>query len=160
MSGFDETPATATLAKGFAGFQLSHDGKSVYYTLTVTDASTKLVAVHLHLAPRGTAGPIVVPLCTEQTTACETEGVVTQGSFTEADFTGPFENDNMQRLIDEARIDNVYVNIHMMKYPGGVCTPARRPRTGACWPKSTPSGSCVDCRLWSRPAATMTRRRR
>ena len=119
MSGFEETPGTATLAKGFAGFQLSHDGTSVYYTLTVTDASTKLIAAHLHLAPHGVAGPIVVPLCTDQTTPCETEGVVTSGSFTEAQFTGPFENDKMQRLIDEARDGNVYVNVHTTKFPGG-----------------------------------------
>ena len=36
-----------------------------------------------------------------------------------ADFTGPFENDSLQRLIDEARAGNVYANVHSTKYPGG-----------------------------------------
>ena len=59
MTGFEEVPGAATLAKGFAGFQVSMDGNTVYYTITVTDASTPLMAAHLHLAPRGEAGSIV-----------------------------------------------------------------------------------------------------
>jgi len=57
MTGFEETPPAATLAKGFAGIQVSHDSNSVYYAIAVTDASTQLVAAHLHFAPRsGGAG--------------------------------------------------------------------------------------------------------
>ena len=119
MTGFEETPGAATLAKGFAGFQVSHDGNSVYYSIAVTDASTNLVAAHLHFAPRGEPGPIVVPLCTAQTTPCQTEGQVAQGTFTAQQFEGPFANDTLQRLIDEARAGMVYVNVHSTKYPGG-----------------------------------------
>ena len=119
MTGFEETPGTATLAKGFAGIQVSHDGNTVYYSITVTDASANLIAAHLHFGPRGEAGPIVVPLCSAQTTPCQTEGQVVQGSFTAQQFEGPFANDDLQRLIDEARAGMVYVNVHSTKYPGG-----------------------------------------
>ncbi|GAC1325114.1 MAG: CHRD domain-containing protein [Chloroflexota bacterium] len=119
MTGFDEVPEAATLATGFAGIQVGMDGNTVYYTITVTDASTQLVAAHLHLGAPGTAGPVVVPLCTGQTTPCQTEGLVTQGSFTAADFTGPFANNGLDRLITEARNGMVYANVHSTKYPGG-----------------------------------------
>ena len=42
-----------------------------------------------------------------------------QGSFTAQQFEGPFANDDLQRLIDEARAGMVYVNVHSTKYPGG-----------------------------------------
>ena len=119
MTGFEETPGAATLAKGFAGVQVSHDGDSVYYSITVTDASANLIAAHLHFGPRGEAGPIVVTLCSAQTTPCQTEGQVAQGTFTAQQFEGPFANDELQRLIDEARAGMVYVNVHSTKYPGG-----------------------------------------
>ena len=119
MSGFQETPGTATLAKGFAGIQVSHDGTTVYYSITVTDASTNLIAAHLHFGPPGEAGPIVVALCTANTTPCQTEGMVAQGSFTADKFEGPFQNDSLQRLIDEARAGNIYANVHSTKFPGG-----------------------------------------
>jgi hypothetical protein len=41
---FEETPGASTLAKGFAGVQVSHDGNTVYYSITVTDASANLIA--------------------------------------------------------------------------------------------------------------------
>jgi hypothetical protein len=119
MTGFEETPGVATLAKGFAGIQVSHDGRTVYYSITLTDPSTNLVAGHLHMAPRGEAGPIVVTLCSAVTTPCQTEGQVAQGSFTEEKFEGPLLNDRLNRLLDEARLGNIYVNVHSSKYPGG-----------------------------------------
>src|SRR5918911_3823588 len=119
MSGFQETPGAATLAKGFAGIQVSHDGNTVYYTITITDASTNLVAAHLHFGPPGEAGPIVVTLCSATTTPCQTEGMVAQGSFTADKFEGPFLNDNVDRLINEARAGNVYANVHSTKFPNG-----------------------------------------
>ena len=119
MSSFEEVPGAASLAKGFAGFQVSMDGSTVYYTITVTDPSTQLVAAHLHLAPRGEAGAIVVPLCAAPAKPCQTEGVVSQGTFTAADFTGAFANDNLDRLITESRNGMVYVNVHSTKFPTG-----------------------------------------
>ena len=119
MTGFEETPGAATLAKGFAGVQVGHDGSTVYYSITVTDAAANLIAAHLHFGPRGEAGPIVVTLCSAQTTPCQTEGQVAQGTFTAQQFEGPFANDELPRLIEEARAGMVYVNVHSTKFPGG-----------------------------------------
>ena len=119
MTGFEEAPGAATRAKGFAGFQVSMDGNTVYYTITVTDSSAQLVAAHLHLAPRGEAGPVVVPLCGQPGKPCQTEGVVSSGSFTSDAFTGLYASDVLSRLINDAENGMVYVNVHSTKYPAG-----------------------------------------
>jgi hypothetical protein len=119
MTGFEEVPGASTLAKGYAGIQFSQDRNRVYYSITLTDASTPIQAGHLHLAPRGEAGPIVVTLCSADTTPCQTEGMVAQGSFTADQFSGPFQNDNLQRLLAEAQSGMVYVNVHSTKFPSG-----------------------------------------
>jgi hypothetical protein len=119
MTGFEEAPGVATLAKGFAGIQVSADGQSVFYTIVLTDSSSPIVAAHLHLAPRGEAGPVVVGLCSAQTTRCQTEGMVAQGSFDASDFSGPLAGDTLDRLIRETRNGMIYVNVHSTKYPSG-----------------------------------------
>jgi len=119
MNGFQEVPGASTLASGFTGIQVSSDGQTVYYTITLTDASAQLVMAHLHWGPVGQAGPVVVTLCSAQTKPCQTEGVVAQGTFTAADFVGPFENDTLDRLLKEAANGMVYSNVHSTKFPAG-----------------------------------------
>jgi hypothetical protein len=119
MSAFEEVPAVASLAKGFAGIQQTADGRGFYYTIVLTDSSTPITAAHLHLAPRGEAGPVVVPLCAANATPCASEGPVTTGTFDAADLTGPMANDTLERLISEARNGMIYVNVHSTKFPAG-----------------------------------------
>jgi len=119
MSGFEEVPGASTLASGYAGIQVGADGHTVYYSITLTDASSQIMMAHLHWAPPGAAGPVVVTLCSPDTRPCQTEGVVTEGSFTAADFSGPFQNDNLDRLINESRNGMVYANVHSTKFGSG-----------------------------------------
>jgi hypothetical protein len=119
MNGFEEVPGVATLATGFTGIQVGADGNTVYYTITVTDSSTQIMAAHLHFGPQGENGPVVVTLCGAPAKPCHTEGVVAQGTFTAAEFSGPFANDGLQRLIGEARNHMVYANVHSTKFPSG-----------------------------------------
>jgi hypothetical protein len=119
MNGFAEVPGVSTLATGFAGIQVGMDGNTVYYTIAVTDASSQLMAAHLHFGPSGDNGPVVVTLCAAPAKPCQTEGVVAQGTFTAADFSGPFANDGLERLINESRNHMVYANVHSSKFAGG-----------------------------------------
>jgi hypothetical protein len=119
MNGFEEVPGVSTLATGFAGIQVGMDGNTVYYTITVTDSSTQLSAAHLHFGPHAENGPVVVTLCSAPAKPCQTEGVVAQGTFTAADFSGPFANDGLERLINESRNHMVYANVHSTKFPSG-----------------------------------------
>ncbi len=119
LSGADEVPGRATLARGTAEVLVSHDGNSVYYTVTATDASTAIMAAHIHVAPKGTNGPVVVTLCSAPSKPCGTEGIVAQGSFTEADLSGPMQNGGLGDLIEQMQQGNAYVNFHTAKYPDG-----------------------------------------
>ncbi len=119
LSAFEETDGAASAARGVAGVLSKFDGSSMYYSITLTDASSQVTAAHLHLAPRGVAGPVIVPLCTPQTHPCQTEGLVVQGTFAESDLTGPLKAATFETLLENIRNGQVYVNVHTTKYPGG-----------------------------------------
>jgi hypothetical protein len=120
LSGFNEVPGAATLAKGFAGYQLSADHSMVYYTIFATDASTQITAAHIHVGLPGVAGPVVVPLCgTATTPTCAGEGEIISGTFTAEALSGPFASNSMEFLLDQMRQGNTYTNIHSTKFPAG-----------------------------------------
>ena len=117
----NEVPPAASLANGYAALLVSADGSTVYYTVVVTDASTQVTASHIHCcAPAGQNAPVVIPFCgTPTTPACGSEGVVAEGSFTQASFGATLQGASLGDLIDAIRAGNVYVNVHTTKYPGG-----------------------------------------
>ena len=61
LSGGDEVPANTSPARGIALFRLDDDGSTVHYTLIVAHIQNA-VAAHIHTAPVGVSGPVVVPL--------------------------------------------------------------------------------------------------
>lgn len=119
LLGSNEPSQPDTNASGVAGVVLSSDGSTMYYSLTVTGMSAPLTMAHIHLGPIGVNGPIVVGLCTPDTTPCATEGEVASGTFTEADFVGPLAGASLADLMDQIRQGNAYVNVHSTQYPGG-----------------------------------------
>ncbi len=60
-----QTPEKETSAQGQATFELSPDGKSLKYTLSVNDAADVTMA-HIHLGEPGQAGKPVAPLYPEK----------------------------------------------------------------------------------------------
>jgi len=83
-------------------------------TLTKTDSGTALnwqlsfsgltgdgIAAHIHIAPRGVAGPVVVPLCTP----------CTSGATGTANITAT--------MLDAIQTDRAYVNVHTKTNPPG-----------------------------------------
>lgn len=119
LSGFQEVPAASTLARGYAGVLTNTTGTGMYYSITLTDASTRITAAHIHLGARDVAGPVVVPLCTPTTTPCASEGMVVAGTFDASAFTGQLAGQTLEALIAEMRAGNAYINTHSEKFPGG-----------------------------------------
>jgi CHRD domain-containing protein len=106
MTASDETPApkgdvgaaqgtfTGTLTKSDAGAVLT-------WQLSFTGLTGQAVAAHIHIAPRGTAGPVVVPLC-----APCTSGVDGTANITPV-------------VLDAIQNDRAYVNVHTKTNPAG-----------------------------------------
>jgi hypothetical protein len=101
LTGAEEVPPVTTNATG-AGVVVVDPGTMVMKATVVTDGITA-TAAHIHVAPRGQAGPIVFPLA-------ETSG----GSgiwTTEATLTTTQMND--------LRAGNYYFNVHSAAFPNG-----------------------------------------
>jgi hypothetical protein len=121
-SGAQEVPAADTLARGNAVFQVSKDGTEISYKLIVANIENVTMA-HIHLAPAGVNGPVVVWLYPDappaQLIPGRFSGVLAEGVITEADLVGPLAGMTLQDLIDAMAAGNTYINVHTSQYPGG-----------------------------------------
>lgn len=104
LSGSNEVPPNASPATG--SFSASLGAGEITYALSWSNLTSGVIAAHIHQAPVGVNGSIVVPL----TVAVGT----TSGSTNE---TIAVE----QALIDQisANPGGFYVNVHSEIYPGG-----------------------------------------
>lgn len=122
LSGDEEVPAVDTRAQGQAIFKLSADGESLDYKLIVANIDDVLMA-HIHLAPAGQNGDIVVWLYPDepppQLIPDRTQGVLAEGTITAEDLVGPLAGATMDDLLDEIRAGNTYVNVHTSEFGGG-----------------------------------------
>lgn len=122
LSGDNEVPAVDTQAQGQATFKLSADGESLDYKLIVANIDNVLMA-HIHLAPAGQNGNIVVWLYPDgpppQLIEGRTQGVLAEGTITADDLTGPLAGATMDDLLDEIRAGNTYVNVHTSEFGAG-----------------------------------------
>ncbi|MBC9820662.1 CHRD domain-containing protein [Terrabacter sp. MAHUQ-38] len=102
MSGANEVPPADPDGSGTARVWVNPGLNEVCYELTVADIAPA-VAAHIHVAPVGVNGPIVVPL------AAPTTG----SSSGCADVS----RELAQALVMHP--ENYYVNVHNADYPGG-----------------------------------------
>jgi hypothetical protein len=100
LSGAEEVPATATKASGSGTVAVAAD-RTVSGSVRTTGFTPTMA--HIHLAPRGTNGPIIVPL----TRSGEGTWVVPSGAKLSEEQFRAF------------KAGNLYVNVHSAQYPGG-----------------------------------------
>jgi hypothetical protein len=121
-SGAQEVPAADTLARGNAVFQVSKDGTEISYKLIVANIENVTMA-HIHLAPAGVNGPVVVWLYPSapppQLIEGRFDGILAEGVITEADLVGPLAGQPLSALIEAMAAGNTYINVHTSQYPGG-----------------------------------------
>ena len=122
LSGAEEVPPVDTLARGQAVFQVAADGDSIDYRLMVANLENVTVA-HIHLAPVGVNGPVVVWLYPEgpppELIEGRFSGVLATGTITEANLVGPLAGEDLDALVAEMTAGNTYVNVHTEQYPPG-----------------------------------------
>ena len=112
LSGGEEVPPVATLARGQAVFRLSQDGASLEYQLIVANIEN-VVASHIHVGPVGVNGPVVAFLFGPAAPGGgRTDGVLAEGTITAANLVGPLAGHPFSDLIAAMETGGAYVNVH------------------------------------------------
>jgi hypothetical protein len=118
--------ASTSSAMGDGLFNISADGQTVGYRVTANHLSSEIVGAHLHCAPPGQNGQVVVPLTATSTTGngVGSTTATLSGSFTESAITDAAMacSPNIQTLAHLAqamREGKIYVNVHTVNFPNG-----------------------------------------
>jgi hypothetical protein len=112
LSGAEEVPARATLARGTATLHRSDDGASLAFKLIVANI-TNVVQAHIHLGAAGTNGPVVAFLYgLVPAGGGRVDGVLSEGTITAANLIGPLAGGTIDDLMEEILAGNAYVNVH------------------------------------------------
>ncbi|MEX2566364.1 MAG: CHRD domain-containing protein [Cyclobacteriaceae bacterium] len=118
LTGREEVPEVDAPGSGTAKFEVSMDGSAIHYEIKV--ANTKEIRVgHIHLAPFGQNGGVVVTLLQFSEPTGLENGLIAQGTITEADLSGQLEGESLSTLVSAMDNGNAYVNIHTVSFPGG-----------------------------------------
>lgn len=120
LSGGSETPApgVATGAAGNATITIDQSAQEIAVTLNVVNLPTATTAAHIHVAPAGIAGPIVIdfPIPTGRTGDLSVSFRVGASSFRSRPEIGII---TMADAIQSILAGNAYVNIHTVANGAG-----------------------------------------
>ena len=112
LAGATEVPPRTTPASGEVVIQISPDGQSLTYTITVRDI-TNVIMGHIHIGAGGTNGDIVLPLVPPAPPGSgPRSGVIGEGTLTAAKLVGPLQGRPLSDLIAQLDSGNAYVNVH------------------------------------------------
>jgi glucose/arabinose dehydrogenase len=120
LSGREQNPPLDTRAQGQAIFQLSKDGTELAFKVIVAKIDN-VIGAHIHLAPAGQNGPIVLPLLGNPfipDPGVTVNGILVEGTATAADVGGPLAGD-LDALIAAIRAGDTYVNVHTVEFRPG-----------------------------------------
>ncbi len=122
LQGAQEVPAADSNAQGQLVMKVAADGDSIDYRLIVSNIDDVLMA-HLHLAPAGQNGGIVVWLYPDapppQLIPGPTNGTLATGTITADDLVGALAGMQISDLVAAVRAGNIYANVHTPTFPGG-----------------------------------------
>ena len=109
LSTGQEVPAQAVRVTAAHGlFKATLTGTTLKWTLTYAKLSGPATAAHIHMAAKGKAGAIVVPLCPAPSPC---------GTKTSDTVTGT--STISSAVIDAFKKHDLYVNVHTAKNPAG-----------------------------------------
>jgi hypothetical protein len=112
LVGANEVPPRDTRAEGELKLQLSPDGQSLEYRIIASNIDN-VFASHIHIAPPGVTGSIVVFLFgTVPAGGGRTDGVLAAGTITAANLTGPLAGHPFSDLVAAIRAGKAYGNVH------------------------------------------------
>lgn len=118
MTGAFEVPPVETDALGISLFRYSQDSAGIRFILGVNHIQD-VTAAHIHLAPPGENGPVVVPLFMGPLREGNFVGSLNRGMITADQLTGPLAGMTIADLVMEIEMGNTYVNVHTSAHPAG-----------------------------------------
>lgn len=118
LSGANEVPPVTSAASGEAKFIVNAD--SIDFELEIDDATDLLGAngAHIHCAPAGENGPVVVFLAAAVPGGFDGH-IEVKATVTEANIVDDECGATLDELVESMRDDNTYVNVHSPEHPGG-----------------------------------------
>jgi len=114
LAGEHEVPARETLAQGQAIMKVAEDRQSISYKLIASNIDN-VIAAHIHVGPANNTGPVVVFLfgkVTVQPGGGRHDGILSEGTFTAADFVNTLAGQPFAALLAQMAAGNTYVNVH------------------------------------------------
>ena len=111
LSGAEEVCPTAPgtcggPGTGTATITIDRNARTLCYAITTQNVALPLLAAHIHVAPVGEAGPVVVPLFTQPVNAT-----------TVAACLSDLDKNLLKAIIRNP--ENYYVNVHNTPFPNG-----------------------------------------
>ena len=123
LSGDNEVPPVDTDTTGKAKVEFNKDLTQAEFRLKVKDGDL-VTRAHIHCAPAGQNGPIVVALLEhrdgEVSTVRLSEEVELEATITGASISNVACGATLEELAQSMRDGNTYVNVHTVDNPAGV----------------------------------------
>jgi len=117
-NGSMEVPVRDSQGQAQLILHLARDGDSLDYKLIASNIENVFMA-HIHLAPPGMNGPIVVwlypstaPVPLTPPTGPIDPGPIAEGTITSANLVGPLAGRSLEDLVSALNNDSAYVNLH------------------------------------------------
>jgi len=117
LSGGEEVPPVDTAATGVASFTVE-GGESIEYDVNVTGMD-KVTAAHIHNAPIGENGDVVVTLFKADSPTGQISGSLANGSITASNLEGQMQGSPFRDIIRALERGEAYVNVHTEENPNG-----------------------------------------
>jgi hypothetical protein len=130
LSGDQEVPPVVTDTAGRFDVLVSRDQKEAEYTLRV-DSGVRVTQSHFHCGPAGINGPVIVFLAGFHAPGWDVDGKwVSNATLTDANVVNASCGSTLAAIFEQARLGNVYVNVHSVAHPAGVARGQLLPADG------------------------------
>ena len=120
LTGDQEVPAVAADTTGRFEILVNKDATAGEYTLRV-NSGVRVTQSHFHCGPAGVNGPVIVFLVGFRAEGWDVDGTwVSNATVTDANVINTACGATLAAIFEQARLGNVYVNVHSVAHPGGV----------------------------------------
>lgn len=119
LTGDEEVPPVATATSGKAFILVNKAETQAEFHLHVSDG-VRITQAHIHCAPSGVNGPVVVFLAGLHAAGLNIDGKwVSNATIIDSSIVNTACGTTVSQLAQSMRDGNTYVNVHSVEHPGG-----------------------------------------